>query len=254
MTPGDRKDRPGTPERVSRLLHPARGDGGAGEARSRRRLTARGMSPSSAGDPKRGAPCRGSAWPHASTGPIRRFCFRVKAEVRPTPAARRLRGPLLLGRRPRRGSLVVLGRSRHERRRHQHGRYCHGPSRCDGPGRGSCLRPRGSPSLPCACRPTLQETPHVVGQRVQPVMGLRRGVGKDAHGIGIEDRAIGPISRRPAFVETLQGIQVLLRHRLLRQPRGFEGLVSVQEHGPGNDLAFRQLPHMEHPLSDLVTR
>jgi hypothetical protein len=34
--------------------------------------------------------------------------------------------------------------------------------------------------------PALQETPHVVGQRAQPVMRFRGGVGKDPHCMGVD--------------------------------------------------------------------
>src|SRR5512132_3981937 len=56
-------------------------------------------------------------------------------------------------------------------------------------------------------------------------------------------------------VETLaHDLHVLLRHRLLRQPGGFEGLGAIREDRPGGDLAGAKLPHMEAGLPDFATR
>jgi hypothetical protein len=55
-------------------------------------------------------------------------------------------------------------------------------------------------------------------------------------------------------VESSDQLDVLLRHRLLRHPGGFEGFGSVQERRPRNSLAAPKLRNMEDPLSDFAAR
>src|SRR5829696_545972 len=50
----------------------------------------------------------------------------------------------------------------------------------------------------------------------------------------------------PRLIQPAQPLHILLRHRLLPQPDGFEGLVAVEVGQSASNLAVFDLKHWEH--------
>ena len=59
--------------------------------------------------------------------------------------------------------------------------------------------------------------------------------------LGMRPVGAAEIATFPVRIDRAHDLHVLLRHRLLLQPHGFEGLIAVEEDADATDLAFNEV-------------